>query len=545
MVNQLLGRFRSADPADIDAWFEAIYPELERLIVTGQAAANTLTARYLVDHAAAEGFIIAPTLVTPEAGQIATALRVTGPVAFKRQIALSGVEDAARRVMTQQATGAARRLILAGARESVAATVAEATQIRGYRRVTSGSPCAFCAMLASRGGVYKSEATAGRDQQWHDHCVVGSTSVQGPRTELAYRRWYEGELIIVTTARGDELAITPKHPVLTDRGWVDAGELRQTDRLVHGIDVQSVPLGVPDEDQMPALIQDVWRAHAVDGLASMPVAAEDFHGDGVGTEGYVHVVAADGLLSTVMHALARQLYTEAIGAGTGSTAILDSLLAGGCSCNGILGAGGSPNGRMGGGGSGSELLGGELGSGDGVGFGYRPPLDPSRSEPSVDDSARHAVPPSNLELGLTAEISRLQITWYGDAFRRRAPSFGPRFDPPSLEEQSDSLGAKADLGARLLERLAGKVQLSCPVELRRVGGWSGHVFNLQTVEGWYSANNIVVSNCSCTTEPLYVRDSTPAPFAAEWAQAKEIAAQDGVRTDVAFRRLVEGRNTTS
>ena len=215
MVNQLLTRFRSADPADIDAWFEAIYPELERLIVTGQAAANTLTARYLVDHAAAEGFLVAPTLVTPEVGQIATSLRVTGPVAFKRQMAVSGLEDAARRVMTQHATGAARRLILTGARESVAETVARSTQIRGYRRVTSGSPCSFCAMLASRGGVYKSEATAGRGQQWHDHCSCTTeplyardtspvpfageweqakriASDEGIRTDVAFRRLVEG-----------------------------------------------------------------------------------------------------------------------------------------------------------------------------------------------------------------------------------------------------------------------------------------------------------------------------------------------------------------
>lgn len=209
-------RFRSARASDIDAWFEAIYPELERLIQTGQAAANTLTARYLIDHAAAEGVLVAPTLVTPEAAQVATSLRVTGPVAFKTAMARTGIEDAARRVMLDSVRGSAQRLILTGARASVAETVAKSTRIVGYRRVTSGSPCAFCAMLASRGAVYKSERSAGGDgHQYHDHDSCTTEPVysrdstpapfaaewaqakriardEGIRSDVAFRRLVEG-----------------------------------------------------------------------------------------------------------------------------------------------------------------------------------------------------------------------------------------------------------------------------------------------------------------------------------------------------------------
>lgn len=216
MVGQLVQRFRSARASDIDAWFEAIYPELERLVQTGQAAANTLTARYLVDHAAAEGLLVAPTLVTPEAAQVATSLRVTGPVAFKTAIARTASEDAARRVMLQQVSGAGRRLVLAGARASVEETVRRSTQIVGYQRKTSGSPCAFCAMLASRGAVYKTERTAGEGHQYHDRCSCTAEPLysrqqagpvpfaaewaqakriardEGIRSDVAFRRLVEG-----------------------------------------------------------------------------------------------------------------------------------------------------------------------------------------------------------------------------------------------------------------------------------------------------------------------------------------------------------------
>jgi len=213
---QLVQRFRSADPADIDAWFDQIYPDIERLVVTGQRAANSLTATYLVNHAATEGVLVTPTLVTPSTEQIATSLRVTGPVAFKTSIKATGSELAARRVMIQRVTGAGQRLILAGARDSIDETVHRSKTIVGWQRITSGSPCAFCAMLASRGAVYKSEDSAGSGG-FHDHdsCSVEPVysrdntpspfhaewqqakqlaTRQGTRTDVAFRQIVEGRV---------------------------------------------------------------------------------------------------------------------------------------------------------------------------------------------------------------------------------------------------------------------------------------------------------------------------------------------------------------
>jgi hypothetical protein len=39
-----------------------------------------------------------------------------------------------------------------------------------YRRVPEARACSFCLMLASRGAVYLTEATAGAGRKFHSHC---------------------------------------------------------------------------------------------------------------------------------------------------------------------------------------------------------------------------------------------------------------------------------------------------------------------------------------------------------------------------------------
>ena len=53
----------------------------------------------------------------------------------------------------------------------------------------------------------------------HPRCVFGDALVAGPRFLAATARWYEGEAIILKTALGNELAVTPNHPIATPTGW--------------------------------------------------------------------------------------------------------------------------------------------------------------------------------------------------------------------------------------------------------------------------------------------------------------------------------------
>src|SRR5262249_40357188 len=133
--------------------------------------------------------------------------------------------DALKNMATNMA-GVADEQVRNGDRDVVMRTARYGKGVVGWRRRLSGRACGFCAMLASRGSVYTSRQSAGltkTNEPFHPHCVPAGTLVSGPTVEKGFRRRYEGELIVISTADGDELAITPNHPVLTDRGWVPAG----------------------------------------------------------------------------------------------------------------------------------------------------------------------------------------------------------------------------------------------------------------------------------------------------------------------------------
>src|SRR5690606_9878574 len=117
----------------------------------------------------------------------------------------------------------------------------------------------------------------------------------GPETLAATRRWYEGELVIVSTASGKKLPATGNHPILTDRGWLPANLLRERDDVVGRVSGQrALPLVIPDQHQVPTRIEEVWGAAGMTPLFQMPTTTEDFHGDG--GNGKVDVVLADRLL---------------------------------------------------------------------------------------------------------------------------------------------------------------------------------------------------------------------------------------------------------
>lgn len=66
---------------------------------------------------------------------------------------------------------AAERNVLNGARGPLYLVADRDRKALGWVRVSrTGTPCGFCAMLISRGVVYKSEKTAGDQDLWHDNC---------------------------------------------------------------------------------------------------------------------------------------------------------------------------------------------------------------------------------------------------------------------------------------------------------------------------------------------------------------------------------------
>ena len=108
-------------------------------------------------------------------GALRTSLLVTGPVTIKRLTGHGVPVDQAARVAATRAESAAARHVLNGGRATMRRTVDADPVALGWARVTDGNPCWLCAMLASRGPVYKSDRSAQfRDgtagQLFHDGC---------------------------------------------------------------------------------------------------------------------------------------------------------------------------------------------------------------------------------------------------------------------------------------------------------------------------------------------------------------------------------------
>lgn len=64
--------------------------------------------------------------------------------------------------------GVVEKLVLGVGRQTIVDNVHRDTKAHGWARITEPVPCAFCALLAIRGAVYRSDKSA--DFQAHDHC---------------------------------------------------------------------------------------------------------------------------------------------------------------------------------------------------------------------------------------------------------------------------------------------------------------------------------------------------------------------------------------
>ncbi len=435
------------------------------------------------------------------------------------------------------------QLVLDQGRQTIIGAVQHDKYAKGWARVTEPGACSFCTMLALRAGaglLYYKKSSA--DFSAHNNCVIGSTLVNGPTTEVAYRRWYEGELVVLRTSSGNELSITPNHPVLTSRGWVEAGLLREGDDVVERSGADLASLGVPHEHDVPTRIQDVWGAYGVDRLRAMPVAAEDFHGDGAGTEGDVEVVAANSLLAGVIDAEMGKLSTEPVRPGAGGPPIAGKFPTEGDPAAMFLALFHAANSVVGGPGKIGALCRAHAAIPHVQRLAAISGILSSFDEPATNDGPGNTVGGSEGLDGLSSPVGVRDALRGGDSVV--PPSSGPRFDPPATQSDAERLRVHADLGCALLERLSGGVQLSRVVDLRRVD-YAGHVFNLQTAEGWYDASSIVVSNCRCHAEPVFTAYEPSARMREAqkvWAEATR--GRSGADARLAFRQALEGRPVT-
>lgn len=160
------------DPAALDATYERWLGAVARQVKASRSQSARLAGRYMSTFkqlelgAGARARVVLVEAVEPAA--LSTSLTVTGPVRIKAATRIGQTLDVAARYAQTSTTGAAIRHMLGGARDTITQTIHADEHARGWARVTSGAPCAFCAMTAGRGAIYKDEDTAGFEP--HDNC---------------------------------------------------------------------------------------------------------------------------------------------------------------------------------------------------------------------------------------------------------------------------------------------------------------------------------------------------------------------------------------
>jgi hypothetical protein len=367
------------------------------------------------------------------------------------------------------------------------------------------------------------EATIGG--LWHPNCFPGFVPVSAPSgVRAADSRWYEGELVIIHTAGGNELSVTPNHPILTSEGWVSAGSLKKGDSVIrYSGDVERVHGMRPDNQHVETPISDVFESlwHSGCGTTmSMPVSPVDFHGDGFDSD--VKVVFVDSLLRNGAKAASDKFvhHEKFLASGMGSTNLLGLSS---CLEVGIFPMH-SPDCIMGCCRSLGTLLSSERSfvptSGSAV---IR--TQPPREHPCAHGGLTNSEALTDLPLaesglsepdGLVNAIDGRCLV--GSMAQSRRLGRGPQ-DSSLPEAVLDPRWTDAKGGRELLTRLSGFISADEIIQINR-RDFAGHVYNLQTNSAWYTANSIVVHNCEHHLS-AYLPGYTKRPAQREWTDKDE------------------------
>lgn len=92
-----------------------------------------------------------------------------------------------------QTTGALEKMVLDAGRNVTAAAVKVDRQARAFAREARPDCCAFCAMLASRGSVYKTAYDAGENHAFHNSCHCQVVPVFGQYEMSAQARQWSAD----------------------------------------------------------------------------------------------------------------------------------------------------------------------------------------------------------------------------------------------------------------------------------------------------------------------------------------------------------------
>lgn len=218
-------------------------------------------------------------------------------------------------------------------RQAQVAAVLTENQHDLYKIINTGVPCRWCAAYGgrvySKSGMNKNYPplsaafgridTSGSDSIYnsflniHPNCLVPGGLVLAEGVVSESRRLYSGKVVTLKTSAGNEITVTPNHPILTDRGFVAADLLHEGDKIIEASgEYARFFRQAPNDINIPTAVDKIFHALVETGGGSthcVKSTSEQFHGDGI-PDGEVDIVFTDRLGRGVSNALRIKPVTE-------------------------------------------------------------------------------------------------------------------------------------------------------------------------------------------------------------------------------------------
>lgn len=334
------------------------------------------------------------------------------------------------------------------------------------------------------------------------HCFPGSTKVNGfPAMEKFYRRWYSGELTEIICDDGVVLSATPNHPILTPEGMQAISLFNEGDYVL------GKPLntgGIVDNkgQRLVPTFEQIFRALNFAGIRRDVARgfSGQFHGDGA--DGEVDIISTNCLLvDKVDPPIVEKLHK--LGLSDTDMHLMHAFLA-----------------------SNRSFFESNFG-------GWRLRSNVGRAQLSVSIALRHLTPFEFLRFASASRfdacfneslpdsrsvnpylfgnsIFAFSVLIHGDyAINVQGEAINSRSTLPfggiyasSNKMLSNSLFADTETRGNTFDSCALTVKPKRIIKMRQ-RKFSGHIYNLQTISGYYTANSIESSNCRCWAEPVW------------------------------------------
>lgn len=191
-LRDLVALWATIDPANLAGTIGPFTQAAAVLVRARNRDSSGLAARYFRTFRTVEG--IAGT-ATARLAQVPAAEAVTGAL---RGSALTGIINARKRGLSPasaarnglvKVSGSAANLVIGGSRDTILGSIVADPAGARWQRITAGDPCAFCALIASRGAVFTAETS---DFESHDHCACEpEPAYPGSRMTDRARFWSE------------------------------------------------------------------------------------------------------------------------------------------------------------------------------------------------------------------------------------------------------------------------------------------------------------------------------------------------------------------